>query len=719
MTPPWPGWLGMTAALDDEALAALGNKGLVRRAHKEVEAGRLQLATANATGANVTWTGPDGATVTVHLAPGGPTQARCPCPVAGVCLHILAALIWVGEAVVATPGLSLDDHAARIPPEVFTEVTEPSGTTARETPTSESTENETPAVGHLTPSTATAATPPPPTGLVADLLAWTPADVNRAAGLAAVRRVAARLPAQPTAVSEAVGDRLAITWPDAPSVIALPSTEFPGLLVAGRHTDIAERAWKLEAVVRLHATHGQLWDWPDGVAHDDRLQSSQRTTLQAAATTIEALVNAGLANLTAASATRLQTISQRARLEGLPLLASLVGEAAARVADLASRSDDLTETDVLDALATAWALTDALAQAQPPLPSHLLGGPATDQAEVGRLTPLAARRWTTASGARGVTVTFWDGQRLLTTTTGRAAGQDSTFTPSWDLPLIWRTSVAQLCAGPLTVTGAEWRADGTLSPTTRTTATPQGDFDLDALRVAAAALDQAPPTRAGFGGPTERLRVVFPHHARTGVLAAMTGRDSLGALDLDEVSQEVVWPIRTETDERLELRLDADTVEVKVLTGLLGSNTPIVAIAVGDRHRPDAVFIRQDRTLRLISLSLTPVQPNPTILGSLTRRLHELRQRPRPASPPVLEGPFETLYAAVTEVVESVATTGTRALTPRQTATLEARQQIAADLGLTTLSECVRQLAEGEVSAPYLLRTQAVLHRLRRLTNVP
>lgn len=76
------------AHFDDDAFTALANRGLLRRAHKDLE---KQAAT-------ISDETPDSLTLTlgeyrIRFDLRGPTQAQCSCPAVGVCQHILAAAI--------------------------------------------------------------------------------------------------------------------------------------------------------------------------------------------------------------------------------------------------------------------------------------------------------------------------------------------------------------------------------------------------------------------------------------------------------------------------------------------------------------------------------------------------------------------------------------------------------------------------------------------------
>jgi hypothetical protein len=81
-------------ALTADDLAALANRGLVKRAQKEVEAGEPTVEWGEADDSTVTATWSDGVTCTL---PGGQTvsEARCTCPALELCRHVLrTVLAW-------------------------------------------------------------------------------------------------------------------------------------------------------------------------------------------------------------------------------------------------------------------------------------------------------------------------------------------------------------------------------------------------------------------------------------------------------------------------------------------------------------------------------------------------------------------------------------------------------------------------------------------------
>lgn len=648
-----PVWLSVIAALDDDALAALGNRGLVRRAVRLVSENAVTLVSVTDAEVGLTC---DGAAVKV--LPGGPSAVRCSCPVAGVCVHVVAVCVWAREEV----GASGD------------------------------------------PATSDSGVAPDAPDALSDLLSWDPAAVNRAAGVAAVRAVAAE-PLDAAAIETRPG-QVIITWPGSPTVIALAGVGFAGMLVEGTHSEVAERTWKLSAVVRAFAAHQRPWPWPDGVGDDRHLQAAQREAAADLAAIIENLVTDGMSQAGRDACDRLTRASQRARLDDLPLLARLATLAAGHLTALAQRSDDTTETQVLSALAQPWTLARTLATGPADPPPALIGRAARASAEatVGTLTPLAGRWWLAPSGAHGFTLHAWDAAagRLEVATTGRAAGADPSFSRSWDAPILWGASASALCSGRLELSGAERRDDGTLSPTTRTRVLlgSWDGLDLDELAESVNSAESG-LARTAFGSGDERLRIIRPRRTF-----------GLGTIELDEVAQLLIWPVTDVAGRTHRLAMDADEANVRLLTWFVERSSVLAIVAVGDR--PEAAFLPEKTGPRLVSLTLTPL-PIRDIGPSWRRRILKLDQHRRAVQPIRELDDLQRLCASVGEVVESLAARGSVSLSPRQRETLGRRRREASDLGLSTLAAAIAPLLSDAVTAEALLRVRFVLDRMEAL----
>src|SRR5688572_29132954 len=79
----------IAAALDDDALAAMANKGLVRRAQKDLETAAPQILDVFGDRVRI-----QVAEAAVEI-PELPSKSTCSCPATGICRHILSALLFL------------------------------------------------------------------------------------------------------------------------------------------------------------------------------------------------------------------------------------------------------------------------------------------------------------------------------------------------------------------------------------------------------------------------------------------------------------------------------------------------------------------------------------------------------------------------------------------------------------------------------------------------
>lgn len=629
-----PAWVSRYANLDDTALAALGNRGLVRRAAAEVSGGRVLLA--QTTDEVITFEVGD-PPYSVLLLPSGPTTAQCRCPVATTCLHILAACLWLRQT-----------HAT----------VAPEG-----------------------PGTAR---------LLDHLLTWDPAEVNRSVGIAAVRRVAPGLrdtSLDTLAADSAVeddGTRITITWPGSPTIVIVRGTAAADILVSGTHSAVTAAGWRLAACVRLFAMAGRAWSWPVDVTTAAGLQPNQRTALTAITATIEALIDTGLAHTSVGGADRLAATGQRAALEGLPLLARRVAAAGGTMALLARRDDATSDGDALTSLASAWALATGLGVIQGPPPPTLVGGSDTVATAIEALIPLGGQWWSGRTG-RGLTLWFFDPESGLTesVTAGRAAGADPSFRRSGALPLVWTTPTDHLMRGPLQVRGVERRVDGTLSPTSRTVV---GDVG-----------------RWGVPLPALATRVAATSSTASVLILSSSG---VGSLDLDEVSQEVVWTITTADGSRYDLRMDVGSPAVETLTWVLARHTRLEGVTVV-AGQPVGLWVRAGAELHLLvpTLARDPAPAGPR----LRKRIEKFRGHQPATSPPAPTGPLERLVHDSMDLLTGVAATGGAAvLSTQQTAALLDRAQRWRELGLATAARALERVVTSGGAASTLGATVVI-----------
>ncbi|WP_340697140.1 hypothetical protein [Cellulosimicrobium funkei] len=685
-------WAAVYAGYDDDALATLASPGLVRRARKDVAAGRVEPVEARPDGVVVTVGG-----VRVELDARGPAGARCACPTPGTCQHVVAASLWARGtgAAPAPPPAAAGDGAAPSAP-----------------------------------------APDP----VAEILALDPRAVHRAAGAAVVRAVAETVPADPAQASvdglpvEASADglpvegavggppvevavdgpRAEVSWPGAPRVTYVAGAGFPGMLVAregAAWSDADERRWRLEALVQVWRAHGRPWPWPERVAATPRATGvpDARAVADEVVRAVERLLDVGLSHVGRDDLEELRGAGVVARLGRRPAVQRLVTSAVGRLEALADRRDAVDETDCLLALAELWAYV----QAEPPPDA---GMPDERRTDLARVVPLGARWWVAASGARGVTVHLWDADagRVRSVTTGRPPGADPTFRRSWDLPLVWGRSVEALCRGPFALRGATERADTGLRAGEGPAVEPLGALDADELRDVAARTATTPPrAEAGFGRAPDALRVVMVREA--------------GAIGLDEVAQELTWTLVAADGAETVVRVDAaDEAACDTLLGVAAGSRRVVAVPVERdlaSRRDEAVGLFVDRPgegLDVVVPTLTPAYDHRAWSTPWTRlraRGRSLRGRAGvPAREVVVPTPVEEVCDTLLDTVVALAATGRRHLTPHQASALARAARTAADLGATTLAAAIGLVAHEPDSAR-LLRAGCVASRGRALAR--
>ena len=102
----------MLATHDEAALTSLASVGLMRRARRDLEAGKAEVQTRDANAAVVIADGQ-----TVNIDGKGPAKASCTCPATGVCRHILLAVLVLrseGDGPAAEPGQSAAEELAAL-----------------------------------------------------------------------------------------------------------------------------------------------------------------------------------------------------------------------------------------------------------------------------------------------------------------------------------------------------------------------------------------------------------------------------------------------------------------------------------------------------------------------------------------------------------------------------------------------------------------------------
>ncbi len=252
-------------------------------------------------------------------------------------------------------------------------------------------------------------------------------------------------------------------------------------------------------------------------------------------------------------------LSVSSRADALPRLASLLRSIAAQMRLRRQRSFAFDAGLMLELLATAHALSRAVAKADPADPhfATLAGQVRREYIPLGdvELVGCGAEIWRTKGGARGVTVHLLDEGcgRFHAISLARGPGQEPLFDPraAFYQQAVWQVGpLAELAHARIALTGAGAAADGRLS----------AGQDVRARIIDKSAL---PPGAYGHND-WEELRIALAEGFALGLAA--TGQPQMVLLypsdsarpSFDELAQRLIWPLRDAEGRWLAVMLDHD-----------------------------------------------------------------------------------------------------------------------------------------------------------------
>ena len=369
---------------DEAAYEAIASRGLVRRAHKDLE--KLQV-TVLEEGPGEVVVGVGEHRVTLDLR--GPAHATCTCPSASICQHVLAAAMGLSrleEPATADPAASAHPlaEAERAPDE-----------------------------------------PDPVAGLRAELLGIEAAALKKHAGAAGYRWAWQFVEDLDPESVEISGDRNLVVRFNRPRLtFRYPGGGVESLILDTKLAD--PRKYRVAAVLAFRAANGLEITPPDApkarpqsldLGKDHAVNSGETTQdarvrlLAAARRLIAESVELGLSHLSPGIEQRYSTLAVWAQGVGFHRLALILRRLADHVELLLERTGAADEHRLLNELAVAFGLVNALeaAGARGAEPAHLMGRSRSRYEEAGTLDLIGvgAMPWRSASGYVGLTMVFW------------------------------------------------------------------------------------------------------------------------------------------------------------------------------------------------------------------------------------------------------------------------------------------------------------------------
>lgn len=362
-------------AVDDDALASLANKGLLRRAQKDLESTaptllaveddrvRIQLAEA---------------TVDARETP---SKCSCSCPATGVCRHILSALLYLRDS---------SDLAACDGPVQGVLFQDDSGGAASSDAT-EALEAATPlpaeALGNLSDQ---------------ELQKWAGKPLMRKS----LKLLAGDLPVE---IEE--GETLLVRFPSRNITCRwLPGGGLQGMICSCRAENVCEHVVTAILAYQVSLGKRRIAAAEASLTESSGAPRSRAEVLDSLGVVLREMLSLGLTRLSGTTAQRLLTLAVSAHGVDLPRLERTLKSLADEVQLALRRDAQANSANLVAQAARVEALRTALMKNALPA---FVGQHRSQYHEVGQiaLVGLGAQRWRSKGGYQGVTVYFWDESR--------------------------------------------------------------------------------------------------------------------------------------------------------------------------------------------------------------------------------------------------------------------------------------------------------------------
>lgn len=594
-------WLKIYRNFDDDALAALASAGLVRRAAKDVDAGKV--AWESAPDARQGKLRADGQLVSI--GPDGPARAACDCPAPEMCKHILAATIWL--------------------------------------------RSNTPADGGAEASA----------DIMAELLALAPAALLKTAGVVATRKAAALFAEAGDASVSTQAGALLIALPELDFTCRyISGGGFAGMV--SEAAPASRTALHLVAIAAVRRLQGQEFAWPAEAIvaaspQDEALSEAERQFLVRLRRLLLEACRGGWAHVSEVMPAQLRSMAMSARVESFPRLAGMLRVLAGTTELLVKRDLSADERQAIRLAARIYALTHALERSGGAT-LHELRGLARrlfDDNQALELLPLGAHWWEQRSGAHGLTISFWDHASLsvMQAALARRDASDPGFHrhSAWSYHSLWQGAGAArtLSGGALALENVRISGDNrlSLSSETRARVLPQWKANDERWGTAGyddwSALADAIKMSAGLRGDALECVLLKPA--------------VVDAPQLDEVRQIFRWTLRDKQGTPLLLRLSCEAKHHERIAHIEAwqmADAPIKGVLArldtdmdGGSLEPLTLIVEIQGTLCAVALDYEgPGRAAPPSL--LNRISRMLRAKPAPA--------FHTQQSAQKDWIESL-----------------------------------------------------------------
>lgn len=700
---------------DEESLALHSNAGLIRRAKKALDQVQyLATETAESNPQQLRFLVEDGQ---VKLNPQGIAAAECSCPAQGCCKHILSSILWMQQ------------H-----PEQF------NGNTALSTAET--------AAATAEDNTASIAAPQETT--------IDPAQAQQHCLSAALALDHALIIKKSSKATRRLAYQFYLAWQQQPehcqielqadkiSFLTELSTSkvqlFPALGLDGMLSDIASKqqaAAHLACLACLFERYAaNTWSWPDELVHADQEQAPVNKLEAEDLALIEELqqicrhfIRQGLSHIAYESVLALHILNMQARAQNLPRLAAELRQLHGMMRQFLNDDDiQIDEHQIFDQLAHFYSYLAALtvSQAHPERLALLKGGKQRDyqQQHIAHLIPLGCEWWQLDSGARGLTLCYWDveQQQQVEVTQARANHLDTTFDKNSAAQKgIWGSNIDYLLQHQIELTQAKMTDNHRISASAETRFVEKAEFK----QLTVQSLDQYPLAISDW---RELDALIHPKSslAPNPQRYVLLRHQQINQPELNEMDQ--CFECRVEDQHGLSVQLsmpvDAHHEQrLKHFSRLIFNAKPVatlVRIDLSQQHVrliPCSVMLQKKEGLSIFSLDYhyPPQPPKANVFELITGRIEKmLKQKKQWLSTPNYS-PLQLLIQHSQALLVFYANIGRAQLDPLDQDKLAEYSQQFDDLGLSLVAQQLHKASNSQDLAHQLLQSRHLLKLVQRL----
>lgn len=724
-------------SLDESGLVALSNKGLVRRAQKDLEGATVSVEEQEQF---IVVKGPDW---TVWMPPSGPKSAKDDTKATGITRQILAATIYLRDCW-HTAGTAGNTTAIDDGPDTTTKESGKRKPLSEE-PTCTASAVAVPASRSEPGVTAPAEEPAggkPHSETSGEqlrdrLLALSSTEILKWSGKTLWKEIESLLKTAPEFEVEcAIG--LTMRLPQHAVEVRLLPCNAKGtrlldeLLTTGPKT--LHKRWALMAVLALHQRFGKIQEAAQDQP-DPQILQQQHKIIESTQQLLEGILATGVAHPSNRLVERLFTLSVSATAMQLPRLGHMLRALSSESSKLLCKEASADTRKLLDGMSQSYALTKALRRSTPERYKELAGASRTQYEPIStlRLRGAGVHPWRTPSGYEGITAIFWDrdAHRFLTWSSSRPVktfGFDLETVYRLECPWTQSTALADLCRKSFSLVNGRLNALGRISSSQQTSVadliedSPLESEQFEGRRFTDWAelrnyVRKQLPIGIALRNPLDRLVVLEPRH--------------WGERFFDEMQQSFCWQLLDENSAKLALTLAWNAIneqQIEFLEALKPDRDKLVRVLArisfdssGTKFEPISFF--STGTPRGHHL-LNPAFDASLIESKQSRLLETLRKKfgkDRIASAMTAEDDWDEIIqadalkenapAAIRQVLEEseslllrIAESGCQHLHDKTTERVKELATKLSALGLTELGNSLNQLCQtaGPVAGPLL-----------------